>query len=78
MKQFACFLLSFALLFSACSKDEDVADPDEGQKEPVEDVTEDSTQNVVEEKVVPFNGGAKQAGNYDLAHFFFGRNVFLL
>ena len=42
MKQFACFLLSFALLFSACSKDEDVADPDEGQKEPV-----------VEEKVVP-------------------------
>ena len=47
MKQFACFLLSFALLFSACSKDEDVADPDEGQKEPVEDVTEDSTQNVV-------------------------------
>ena len=53
MKQFACFLLSFALLFSACSKDEDVADPDEGQKEPVEEVTEDSTQNVVEEKVVP-------------------------
>ena len=53
MKQFACFLLSFALLFSACSKDEDVADPNEGQKEPVEEVTEDSTQNVVEEKVVP-------------------------
>ena len=30
-----------------------VADPNEGQKEPVEEVTEDSTQNVVEEKVVP-------------------------
>ena len=53
MKQLAYFLLSFALLLSACSKDEDVTDPKEGQKEPVEEVTEDSTQTVVEEKVVP-------------------------
>ena len=44
----------------------------------VELVEHNARHHAVEEKVVPFNGGAKQAGNYDLAHFFFGRNVFLL
>lgn len=54
MKQFAYFLLSFVLLFSACKKDEDITDPDESQKDPVEDVVPgDSTQTDVEEKVVP-------------------------
>ena len=54
MKQIAYFLLSFVLLFSACKKDEDITDPDESQKDPVEDVVPgDSTQTDVEEKVVP-------------------------
>ena len=54
MKQFAYFLLSFVILFSACKKDEDITDPDESQKDPVEDVVPgDSTQTDVEEKVVP-------------------------
>ena len=44
----------------------------------VELVENNARHNAVEEKVVPFNGCAKQTCKNNLAHFAFGRNVFVL
>ena len=44
----------------------------------VELVEHNACHHAVEEKIIPFNGGAKQAGDNDFAHFTFGRNIFLL